>query len=159
MAVRLSALRAGRSLPPGRFLYSFMLDAKSTEGHSAAGRIRSIDKRLSDLIGNRNRDLPACSIVHQPTTSLSAPAFVMERIMEKNTGFGVLAPVAMRNYIFWDATPCSPVKVNKIFRWTMLPPSSGSKNKPRKKPTWRRQLQRKPHEARRHVLENRTLNR
>jgi hypothetical protein len=27
MAVRLSALRAGRPLPPGRFRYSFMLQA------------------------------------------------------------------------------------------------------------------------------------
>jgi hypothetical protein len=36
------------------------------QGHSAAGRIRSIEKS-SDLIGNRTRDLPACSIVPQPT--------------------------------------------------------------------------------------------
>jgi hypothetical protein len=38
-------------------------------GHSAAGRIRSIKK--SNDIGNRSRDLPACSIVSQPTTSKS----------------------------------------------------------------------------------------
>jgi hypothetical protein len=37
------------------------------QGHSAAGRIRSIEKS-SDLIENRNRDLPACSIMPQPTT-------------------------------------------------------------------------------------------
>jgi hypothetical protein len=37
------------------------------QGHSAAGKIRSIEKS-NDLIGNRNRDLPACSIVPQQTT-------------------------------------------------------------------------------------------
>jgi hypothetical protein len=35
------------------------------QGHSAAGRIRSIEKS-NCLIGNRTRDLPACSIVPQP---------------------------------------------------------------------------------------------
>jgi hypothetical protein len=34
---------------------------------SAAGRIRSIEK-FNDFIGNRTRDLPARSIVPQPTT-------------------------------------------------------------------------------------------
>jgi hypothetical protein len=32
-----------------------------------AGRIRSIEK-ISDIIGNQTSDLPACSIVPQPTT-------------------------------------------------------------------------------------------
>jgi hypothetical protein len=36
------------------------------QGHSAAGRIRLIEK--SNDIGNGTRDLPACSIVAQPTT-------------------------------------------------------------------------------------------
>jgi hypothetical protein len=31
------------------------------QGHSAAGRVRSIEKS-NDLVGNRTRDLPACSI-------------------------------------------------------------------------------------------------
>jgi hypothetical protein len=31
------------------------------QGHSAAGRIRSIKKKSNDLIGNRTCDLPACS--------------------------------------------------------------------------------------------------
>jgi hypothetical protein len=42
------------------------------QGHSAAGRIRSIEKS-NHLIGNRTRDLPACSIVPQPTTLPCAP--------------------------------------------------------------------------------------
>jgi hypothetical protein len=36
------------------------------QGHSAAGRIRSI-KKFNDLVGNRTHDFPACSIVSQPT--------------------------------------------------------------------------------------------
>jgi hypothetical protein len=35
------------------------------QGHSVAGRIRSIEKS-NDLFGNRTRYLPACSIMHQP---------------------------------------------------------------------------------------------
>jgi hypothetical protein len=41
-------------------------------GHSATGRIRSTNK-LNDLIGNLTRDLPACSIVPEPTTLPRAP--------------------------------------------------------------------------------------
>jgi len=36
------------------------------QGHSAAGRIMSM-KNSSDSIGNRTRDLPACTAVRQPT--------------------------------------------------------------------------------------------
>jgi hypothetical protein len=42
--------------------YLFLLEASETQGHSAAGRNRSIEKS-SDLIENRTRDLLACSIV------------------------------------------------------------------------------------------------
>jgi hypothetical protein len=31
--------------------------------------------------------------------------------------------------IFWDITPCSPLKINRRFRKNISPPSSGSKNK------------------------------
>jgi hypothetical protein len=37
------------------------------QGHSAAGRIRTTENP-NDLNGNRTRDIPACSIVPQPTT-------------------------------------------------------------------------------------------
>jgi hypothetical protein len=49
--VRLSALHNGLRQP---------------QGHSAAGRIIKM-KNSNDTIGNRNRDLPACSAVPQPT--------------------------------------------------------------------------------------------
>jgi hypothetical protein len=29
-------------------------------------------------------------------------------------GFEVLTPVVMKNNIFWDITPCSPLKVNRL---------------------------------------------
>jgi hypothetical protein len=47
--------------------HPFILEAESTHGHSAAGRIRLIEKS-NDLIGIRTRNLPAGSIVSQPTT-------------------------------------------------------------------------------------------
>jgi hypothetical protein len=62
MAVRLSASSAGRPSPPERFLR-----LSRPQDHSAAGRIRSIEKS-NDLMGNRTRGLPACSIVPHPTT-------------------------------------------------------------------------------------------
>jgi hypothetical protein len=44
MAVRLWALRVGRRLPPGRFLVLISVRGCRPQGHSAAGRIRSIVK-------------------------------------------------------------------------------------------------------------------
>jgi hypothetical protein len=68
MEVRLSALRAGRPLPPGKFLVLISVtDLVDPHGHSAAGSIRSLEKS-SDLIGNRTCDYPACSILPQPIT-------------------------------------------------------------------------------------------
>jgi hypothetical protein len=54
--------------------YSFLLEAESTPGHSAAGRIRSTEK-ANDLTGNRTRDLPVCSIVPQLSTLPRAPLY------------------------------------------------------------------------------------
>jgi hypothetical protein len=42
----------------------------------------------------------------------------------------------MKSFIFWDITPCSPLKSTDVSR-NMLPPSSGSKNKLSKKPVWK----------------------
>jgi hypothetical protein len=59
MAVRLSVLLVGCPLPPGRFLVLISVKRLSRpQGHSAAGRIRSIEKS-NDLIGNPISDLPA----------------------------------------------------------------------------------------------------
>jgi hypothetical protein len=45
---------------------------RRTQSHSAAGRMRSIEKS-NDLIGNRTRNLLVCSIVPQPATLQRAP--------------------------------------------------------------------------------------
>jgi hypothetical protein len=68
MAVMLSNLGTGHTCTPQKdSSYSFLLEAESTQDHSAAGRIRSIGKS-SDHIVNRIHDLSACSLVPQPTT-------------------------------------------------------------------------------------------
>jgi hypothetical protein len=65
-------LTIGRPLPPGIFLVLiFVGDLSRPQGHSAAGRIRSIEK--VHLIGIRSLDFPACSIVPQPTTLPRVP--------------------------------------------------------------------------------------
>jgi hypothetical protein len=42
-----------------------LISVARTQGHSAAGKIKSI--KYSDCSGNQTRDLPACSAVPQPT--------------------------------------------------------------------------------------------
>jgi hypothetical protein len=73
MAVTLSALRAGRPLTPTKIPGTHFCQGLSRpQGHSAARRIRSIEKS-NDLIGNRTRDLTACRTVPQLTTPLRPP--------------------------------------------------------------------------------------
>jgi hypothetical protein len=72
-AVKLSALGAGRCLPPRKIPgTNFFWRLSRPRGHSANGRIKSIEKS-KDLTGNRTRDLPACRLVSQPTTLPRAP--------------------------------------------------------------------------------------
>jgi hypothetical protein len=71
MAVRLSASQPAALYPQEDFWYSFLLEAESTPG--------SI-KKSNDLMGNRTRDLPACSIVSQPTT-LPLPYLLLQFIL------------------------------------------------------------------------------
>jgi hypothetical protein len=70
MVVRLSALCAGRPLPPGRFLVLIFVrgwvDLKSIMRLEGLGKLRKSD----DFTGNWTCDLPACSIVPQPTMLL-----------------------------------------------------------------------------------------
>jgi hypothetical protein len=74
-----SALHAGRPLPTGRFLVSFLYRLSRTQGHSAAGRIRSIEKS-SDPNGNLTRGLPAYSKVLHPTTLPRAPSLHVRQL-------------------------------------------------------------------------------
>jgi hypothetical protein len=77
----LSALRAGPSLPSRRFLLVISERLSQPQGHSVAGRIRSIEKS-NHFIGNRTRDLSACSIVPQPTTLPRVPLFAYIEVKE-----------------------------------------------------------------------------
>jgi len=59
--VRFSALHTGRFYPPRDIPGThFCVRMDRTQGRSSAGRIKSM-KNPNDLIGNRTRDLPACS--------------------------------------------------------------------------------------------------
>ena len=65
--VRLSALRTGRLYSPGNIPGThFCWRLSQPQSHRAAGRIVSM-KNSNDTIGNRTRNLPACSALPQPT--------------------------------------------------------------------------------------------
>jgi hypothetical protein len=67
MAVRLSALCTSYPLPPRKIPGThFCLRLSRPQGHRAVGRFRSIEKS-NDLIEIRSHNLPASSIVPQPT--------------------------------------------------------------------------------------------
>jgi hypothetical protein len=74
MAVRLSALRAGRSLLPGRFLV--LISVRGWVDPTAIVRLEWLGPLIKiHLIGTRTPDLPVCSIVPQPTTLPHAPSY------------------------------------------------------------------------------------
>jgi hypothetical protein len=50
-----------------------------------------------------NRDVFASAKVHIPLHQ------------KKNVGSEVLTAVVIKNFAFWDATPCSPLNVNQRF--------------------------------------------
>ena len=63
----------GPPLPPRNISGThFCQRLSQPQGHSATGRIMSM-KNSNDTIGNRIRDLPACSLVPQPSRPPSAP--------------------------------------------------------------------------------------
>jgi hypothetical protein len=59
MAVRLTIVRAGSALTQGKFLLPVYYSLCRRQGHSAAGRIRYIER--NQLVGNRTRVLPIYS--------------------------------------------------------------------------------------------------
>jgi hypothetical protein len=72
MAARLSALRAGHFLPPGRFLV--LICVRGWVDHRAIVRLKGLGTlKKSTSSGTRSGDLPACIIVPQPTTLPRAP--------------------------------------------------------------------------------------
>jgi hypothetical protein len=86
MAVRLSALRTGRSLPSGRFLVLISVrdwvDPRVIVQLEGLGKL----KKSNNLIGNRTHDLVAFSVVPQPTALLHA--WYNDRLMMHWKEFG-----------------------------------------------------------------------
>jgi hypothetical protein len=75
MAVRLSALCTGRPLCPGRFLV--LISVRGRVDPRAIVRLKRLGKlKKITLIGTRTRDLPACSMVPQPTTLPRVPVII-----------------------------------------------------------------------------------
>jgi len=117
-AVSLSNLCNGRVYPPGNIPGThswFLLEAESTQGHSAAIRIMSM-KNSSDTIGNQTRDLLACSTVPQPTAPpralpLTVPFHFVILPLNWHSSFSVQAHT-LSDFIFWFMeTPClGPLK-------------------------------------------------
>jgi hypothetical protein len=104
--------------PPGIFLVLISVRGwVDPQGHSAAGKIRSIEKS-NDLIGNRTRDLPACSIVPQPTTLPRAGnwSFYDYIVMWQQSELLTVSlnkPQTnkhMKSTVFLGITPCSTLK-------------------------------------------------
>jgi hypothetical protein len=71
--MRLSALCAGCPLPPGRFLV--LISVRGRVDHSAIVQLEGLGQlKIPMTWGIETRDLPACSIVLQPTSLLRAPS-------------------------------------------------------------------------------------
>jgi hypothetical protein len=75
MAVRLSALRAGRPLPLGSFL--ILISVRGLVDPSAIVRLEKLSRFENIQLPHResNPRPSACSIVPQPTTLLHAPRY------------------------------------------------------------------------------------
>jgi hypothetical protein len=90
--VWLSALLTGRLYPPGNIPgTNFYWRLSQPQGHSSAGRIMSM-KNSSDTIGNRTRDLRACSAVPQPP----APPRTPEQILNTTCSHCPIAYISER---------------------------------------------------------------
>ena len=73
--VRLSTLRTDRLYtPPPQEIYLVLTSIRDSV-NSAAGRIMSM-KNSNNTVGNRNRDLPVCRAVPQPTAPPRALLFL-----------------------------------------------------------------------------------
>jgi hypothetical protein len=93
MAVR-SAPRAGLPLPPGRFLV--LISVRGRVYPRAIVRLEGLGQFKNPVTssGIGSRDLPACSMVPQPTTLLRAPEYNVELsiiIVETHTDRGISA--------------------------------------------------------------------
>jgi hypothetical protein len=98
--VRLSALRTRLLYPQETFLVLVLVP----QGYSATGRIMST-KNSNDNIGNRTRDIPACSAVPQPTALQRAPIWSRLRGIKQLMLFKTLVLLVQATLEFklvWD---------------------------------------------------------
>jgi hypothetical protein len=109
--VRLSSVRTGRLYPPGKIPGTqFCQRLSRPQGHSATGRIMSM-KNSNDTIGNRTRDVPACSAVPQPTAPPRSPGNFLERLSKTMRDIRLVA-------VPWYKPDTSTLKVISITSWT-----------------------------------------
>jgi hypothetical protein len=92
MAVRLSALRAGRALPPRNLPGTHFCWRLSRVDPSAIVRLEGLGQlKKIHLIETRTRDLPACTVVPQPTTLPRAPITEGRKLKTAKVGQPLLA--------------------------------------------------------------------
>jgi hypothetical protein len=144
MAVILSALSSGRPLSAGRSLV--LISVRRWVDPRFIARLKGLGqlKKSNDLIGNRTRDLLACCKVPEPTTlprgihihtwhQLSPPKQTLLKYKQECINNSLSSGIYNAVY-FVGSQP--------TFRMNMSPSSSGSKNKPSKKPTWKQEASR-----------------
>jgi hypothetical protein len=139
MAVRMSALRAGRSLPPknipGTLSVRGWVDPRAIVQLEGLGK----SKISNDLIGNWTRDLQACNIVPRCRDSVLG---IVNGYKMDGRGVGVRVPVWSRIF----SSPCcqdrlwgSPNLLSNGYRGYF---SRGSNNRGVKVPTYLQQVPR-----------------
>jgi hypothetical protein len=69
-------------------------------------------KTFYDTIGNRNRDLPTCNAVPQPTVPPRAPNCFNYPIQIKVARFKVSTVLMQGIIVFWDVALCDGVTVS-----------------------------------------------
>jgi hypothetical protein len=77
LVVMLLVLRSGRI-----FLLLITITLSQPQGNTTVGKIKS-NKKPNELIGNRTRDLPTCSIVPQPTALQRSAISLLEYVQSK----------------------------------------------------------------------------
>jgi hypothetical protein len=99
----------GRPLSAGRFLVLISVRGLVTpQGYSADGRIRSIEKS-SDLIGNRIRDLPACTSTstNYATACPKQRVRIVEPFYEAPASLVHLCREELSTLLRWEEAPYS----------------------------------------------------
>jgi hypothetical protein len=115
---RLSAQSTGRLYSPENTPRTNLCYRLSRpQGHSAAGRIHSTRNR-NKPIGNRTRNLPACSEVPQPTAPPSTPDILLDRFKY----------IIMCSFLLYFTPSCTivfMVSATCNFTRSIFPPSYG----------------------------------